>query len=349
MNTRVFIPSGAGSPGFGGILSCLKQDDSVLVYSGDCDPNPYGKELSDGFVLMPKSHSEAYISHVISVCEKYSCNVVLPITTGELTPLAFHAHELEKKNIQVLISPFESIKTSNNKHALYQFLQKHNLPTADYVPAVSKIDVIKAAKTLGAPETAVVIKPSIGNGSRGFRIIAPLAEVSTRYFENKAGSLYTSIEALSAEMPETFENEYLVCEYLPGTEYSVDILANHGETVAIAVRIREKTISGISVRGTFIRDEEMEQVCTQMVTLLRLHGPIGIQFKRDRSGVAKVLEINPRLQGAVSASLFAGINFPLLAVKMALGEHFSGCITVQNEVSFNRYWKDIVSKNLKII
>lgn len=347
MNTRVFIPSGAGSPGFGGILTCLKQEDSIQVYSGDCDPNPYGKELSDGFVLMPRSLSETYISHVISACEKFSCDVVLPITTGELTPLAFHSHELEEKNIHVLVSPFESIKTANNKHALYQILEKHNLPVADYMAASGKQDVLKAAKTLGAPNIAVIIKPSVGNGSRGFRIIAPLDEVSTRYFENKAGSLYTSMEALSIEMPETFENEYLVCEYLPGTEYSVDILANRGETTAIAVRIREKTISGISVRGTFIRDESMEQVCTQIVKLLSLHGPIGIQFKRDSNGVAKVLEINPRLQGAVSASLFADINFPLLAVKMALGQHFSGCLTIKKEVSFNRYWNDIISKNPK--
>ncbi|MCC7297196.1 MAG: ATP-grasp domain-containing protein, partial [Bacteroidia bacterium] len=132
----------------------------------------------------------------------------------------------------------------------------------------------------------------------------------------------------------------MVCEYLPGAEYSVDMLVNRGDTLAHTIRQREKTVSGISVQGTFVADKEISKICRLLASNLDLHGPIGMQFKRDEKGVAKILEINPRLQGAVSTAIFAGINFPLLSVQLANNEG----IKVPNNktgISFNRYWKDI--------
>ena len=44
---KVFIPSGAGAPGFAGIVRCLRKDSRVEIFAGDTNPNPYGKVLAN--------------------------------------------------------------------------------------------------------------------------------------------------------------------------------------------------------------------------------------------------------------------------------------------------------------
>jgi carbamoyl-phosphate synthase large subunit len=100
----------------------------------------------------------------------------------------------------------------------------------------------------------------------------------------------------------------------------VDCLANKGETVVAVPRLRKKMINGISVEGEFVKEDSIIQYCSQLIASLQLHGNIGIQVKKAASGQFFVLEINPRLQGTVSAGLGAGINLPLLAVRQALGQ-----------------------------
>jgi hypothetical protein len=77
----IFIPSGAGAPGFAGILRCLQEEPRWRVLAGDMNANAYGKALADGFFLMPSSDDEvAYLSAIRKVCLEESVDVILPIT-----------------------------------------------------------------------------------------------------------------------------------------------------------------------------------------------------------------------------------------------------------------------------
>ena len=61
-------------------------------------------------------------------------------------------------------------------------------------------------------------------------------------------------------------------------------------------------------------------------TLLEKIGWFGVamvEFKVDpRDGLAKLMEINPRFWGSLALAIQAGVNFPLLLHKMAMGVHF---------------------------
>lgn len=342
LNYRVFIPSGAGSPGFGGIFESLKEYPGTGVWAGDMNPRAYGRNLADGFALMPPGDSADYIPAVVEHAHRFNCNVVLPITTRELYPLSEQVAILGRAGLQIAISPHSALKIANNKARLYAFLKESDIPCPAFFTASTRETLIAQVHALGYPTSRVIMKPAEGNGSRGFRIIATPADVQDHYFDTKAGALLTSPEALQHELPENFPAEMIVSEYLPGEEYSVDMLVNQGETLACLVRLREKTISGISVRGHFIRHTEMEETSVQIANALQLHGPIGMQFKMNSEGRPRLLEINPRLQGAVSTARFAGVNFPLLSVKLAMGEKIAPVFPeFPADLSFNRYWKDI--------
>lgn len=341
MSIRVLIPSGAGAPGFSGILNCLRQEPNIVVVAGDMSEDAFGQSLADAFEVMPKSTSPDYTNKVLEVALKHKCNVILPITTAELLPLSLHFENFLNHNIGLSISNYESLKIANNKALLYSFLVKNEMICPDFALTFNKKDFFQKLDVMGSRDRTLIMKPAEGNGSRGFRIIDQQEVVQSRYFDTKAGATLTCKNALEFELPDHFEHPMLICEYLPGTEYSVDLLANHGNIHSIAIRSRDKTVSGISVRGTFVNHDDIEKQSVSIVNKLKLNGPVGLQFKLDIHGKAKILEINPRLQGAVSSALLAGINFPVLAVKQALGHALNDPKKAITGVRFNRFWTDI--------
>jgi carbamoyl-phosphate synthase large subunit len=134
----------------------------------------------------------------------------------------------------------------------------------------------------------------------------------------------------------------LVTEYLPGEEYSVDCLANHGEKDLVVPRLRSKMINGISVEGEFVNDKDIIEYCSVIIKELQLHGNIGIQVKRATSGKFLIVEINPRVQGTIVAGLGAGINLPVLAIKQELSLPINAEeLQVRWGTRFSRYWSEV--------
>lgn len=340
MDVRILIPSGAGAPGFGGILECLRELSGSSVFCGDIDPNAYGKKMADGFALMPKSSDPSYFDNVLQKAETFSCNVILPITTGELFVLSEKREILQKKGIAIAISRFESMKTVNDKAALYHYLQTSQLPCVQYSVCSTKENFLHAASELMHQQNHLIVKPAFGNGGRGLRIIVDTQYQQQHYFSGKFANLTTTIDAMKIELPDTFPSPMIISEYLPGNEYSVDALANEGETLGMVIRLRKKIVSGISVSGEFVRIESIEEQVKTLISRLKLHGPIGIQFKENKDNFPVLLEINPRLQGAVSGCRAAGINIPKMSVELALG-NIPFSFSTPESGSFNRYWRDV--------
>jgi len=125
---------------------------------------------------------------------------------------------------------------------------------------------------------SAIEKPDISSGSRGVKLI-----------EAKKGNT--------------------LWEYMPGQEYTVDVFCNKkSESLGTIVRKRLKTKAGISVQGEVIRYEEIEKSAENLCKFLNIIGPCCIQFKKDKDGIPKILECNPRLGGGSYFSTLAGIN-----------------------------------------
>jgi len=161
-------------------------------------------------------------------------------------------------------------------------------------------------------------------------------------FNHKPTSTYLSFNEATRILSSGLFPELLISEYLPGEEYSVDCLADHGESILILPRLRKRMINGISMEGEFIKDDSIIDYCGKIIKELQLHGNIGIQVKRSVAGQFLVLEINPRVQGTVSAGLGAGINLPVLAVKQELGLTIPAAeLAVKWGTKFSRYWREV--------
>jgi carbamoyl-phosphate synthase large subunit len=343
------LMTGAGAPGAAGILKCLVQEPVFQILAADANPNAVGRFLANDFTTIPPANDPSFIETVLSLCRKKNIHILLPLVTKELVPLAKHIKEFELAGVKLLISPPASLEIANDKSKLYQFLQWRGIDVPCFsivdgsaIPGTRIEQFETAAKESGYPGKPICFKPSVSNGSRGFRIIRPEINEYDLLFNEKPNSAYISYDDAIRILSSQPFPELLVSEYLPGEEYSVDCLAKNGDAVLIIPRLRKKMINGISVEGEFIKQEPIMNYCRQIIHELQLHGNIGIQVKKSDEGKFLILEINPRVQGTISANLGAGVNLPVLAVKQELGlSIFPDDLQVNWGVKFSRYWSEV--------
>jgi carbamoyl-phosphate synthase large subunit len=294
------------------------------------------------FESIPFANDPSFTDAVLSLCKKKNIHALLPLVTKELIPLSQHSKEFELAGSKLLVSPTASLEIANNKSRLYEFLQWRGIAVPEF-RVVETVEQFKSAvEELGYPQKPVCLKPSVSNGSRGFRIISEQMNELDLLFNHKPASTYISMDDTVRILSSGFFPELLISEYLPGEEYSVDCLANHGESVLIVPRLRKRMIEGISVEGEFINEEPLLDYGRQIIRELQLHGNIGIQVKKSATGQFFVLEINPRVQGTISAGLGAGVNLPVLAIKQELGLPIAPDeLNVKWGTKFCRYWNEV--------
>lgn len=334
--------TGGGAPGAPGIIKCLLQPGWINLIVGDADSEAVGCHLHSNFIQLPQATEENFIEQVFSVCQQNNIQLVLPLVTKELLPLARAKDRFAQSGIKVLVSPAEAIEIANNKAACYQYLQSKGIPVPQFCVANTTEEFIHAAFELGHPQQDFCFKPSSSNGSRGFRVISDSIDESHQLFDLKPYSTFiTYTHAVSILASKPFP-QLLVTEYLPGDEYSVDCLADEGRAILVVPRLRTKMINGISVKGTFLEDAAIIEYCRQIIEAIGLHGNIGIQVKKNGSGDPLLLEINPRVQGTIVAALGAGVNLPILAIKQELGMPIEQEeIRVLWGTQFSRYWTEV--------
>jgi hypothetical protein len=150
----------------------------------------------------------------------------------------------------------------------------------------------------------VFVKPSIGEGGRGARIIR-------------------DSQALAAST--AGDPDLLICEWLPGEEFTVDCFTDRrGQLQFAGPRSRDRVRMGISFasRTTPLTDE-ISAVAHRINDRLAFRGLWFFQLKRAADGRLKLLEISTRLAGTMSVYRQLGVNFALLSAFDALDQDVS--------------------------
>jgi carbamoyl-phosphate synthase large subunit len=335
------LMTGAGAPGAPGIIHCLLQDPRINLFTGVTDPEATGRFLNKNFILLPKATDTTFAKFILETCRKKNIRVVMPLVTKELLPLAEAQQEFREEGIRVMVSEEKTIRIANNKSSCYSFLKDHEIRVPEFYVVKNIHEFVDAAEKLGYPQNNFCFKPSESNGSRGVRIVSGKIDEADLLFNQKPGHLFITYEHAQSILSSTSFPELLVSEYLPGQEYSVDVLADDGKAILVLPRSRKKMIGGISVRGTFVEDKMIITYCEKIIRAMKLHGNIGIQVKLSTGGEPLLIEINPRVQGSIVAAMGAGINLPLLAVQMQMGEQIPSEFSIRWNASFSRYWTEV--------
>lgn len=142
------------------------------------------------------------------------------------------------------------------------------------------------------------IKPDVGYGSRNV-YLAKNKETANDFFKGKINA-----------------NDFLLCEYLPGNEYTIDCFTNrHGNLLFSGARKRARISNGISVNTSQTEDhnEYFVNYANAINNTLKPRGAWFFQMKLDKSNSPKLLEVAARLGGSSSLFRSKGVNFALLS------------------------------------
>ena len=238
-----------------------------------------------------------------------------------------------------MISDPQVLSKANNKKLLLEALEKNNVRVPQYFVVNSVDELIDSSKKLGFPKKSICFKPSLSNGSRGFRIIDPNIDKLDLLFNYKPNSTYMTMNEVIDILGNNEFPELLVMEYLPDEEYSVDIFADEGNLIIAIPRLRLEIKEGISVKNKLIHDEVLTDYCRSIVRALDYNGFLGIQVKYS-NGKPYILEINPRIQGSTVTSLATGINFADIMIKKSMGKEFT-LPEIHWGKTMIRYWEEV--------
>jgi carbamoyl-phosphate synthase large subunit len=335
------LMTGAGAPGGAGIIKALSQDQNIKLYVTDMNSSASGRHLSENFHLIPKATDDQFIPFVIDLCSSLDIDLIFPLVTAELFKLSQYKAQFEAINTKVVVSEYGDLLIANNKGKLYQHLKDSGVSTPDFKVVDSRCELEAAVEKMGYPGKPVVMKPCLGNGSRGVRVLDATKDRFDLLFHSKPNSLFTSLEEVLVSIGDNEIPKLVVSEYLPGDELTIDTLVDNGIVKDCLIRTRDLINSGISVSGRFIKEEAVKNYIEKIISLLPgLYGPIGFQVKQDISGSFQILESNPRIQGTSVAALGLGVNLPLNAVNMALEKTISISENTYG-IGFFRYYNEV--------
>lgn len=321
-------------------LKSIKERD-VTVIGTDMIRDTPGSYIADKFYTVPSGTSSKYVDSMLEISKKENVDVILPASQNEIMSLSKNKTLFEDIGTIIACSEYESIRTASDKGLLYGFLKKSNLPFPKFFN-VNNLDEFKQAiHKLGYPDNPVVMKPRISSGSRGFRIIKDgINEKELIISQKPANNIYIKL----CDIERIFQNgefpKLVLSEYLPGKEYSIDILAKNGNALIIIPRIRERTMHGISIVGTVEKNNNIESIVRSIVKAFNFDYNINVQLKESESGNLIPYEINPRISGTIAAATGAGANLIYYGVKLALKEEIPK-VKIKYGTKMIRYWKEM--------
>jgi carbamoyl-phosphate synthase large subunit len=290
-SVRVLV-TGAGGPAAISVMKSLGADPSVSLIAADMDPWASGLYLvgPEARTLIPAGLAPGFAQAVLARCVAMHVDVLIPTVDAELRPLGRARADFTRAGIEILLAPDDALDATLDKLVLAQ-----RCAGTVRVPRTERLDQVADRASWDYP---VIVKPRTGSGSRDI-------------------SLIDSAEALGALEP---TDEFLVQEYLPGEEYSVDVLADaEGHVVASVPRVRERVDSGVSVAGRTMHDAELERMGAAVAAATGLTYIANVQFRRDAAGRPALLEVNPRVPGALPLTVASGVDMPRMALDSLRG------------------------------
>ncbi|MGH7824305.1 MAG: ATP-grasp domain-containing protein [Candidatus Binatia bacterium] len=328
-----------GNDGFVAVHAALKAfyGEAITVIGCDVRPDAYGLYLADKGYLVPRRDEPDFAERLLDILAREECSVVYPLSTFDQEYFAAHREIFEHRGIGVVVSDLNAVSTANNKLKLYDLCQEAELPVAAYVAVQDQASLGTALHELGYPRQSVVFKVSRGTAARGLFIVRE-GESIFDSLDRNGGPPEISAAELAQILVHSPAREAILCEYLPGDEYSVDVLSWHGESLVSVVRRRYASVGGLALHAEVIDDPELRGLAEAVVRRLHLSFTSNVQFRRNDRGTPCVMEVNPRIPGTIGLTVQAGVNMPALALELALGRHVPRQFSIDYGLRIMRYW-----------
>lgn len=232
---------------------------------------------------VPNVEEAEWIEGLNRVVVEHNIDYIYPAYDDVIVALALHQASLAAP---IVSSPLKTCLVTRSKAQTYDVLK-------DCLPVPRRYHTPREIR-----EYPVFVKPDRGQGAQDTHIVD-----DSRQLE------YVLSQATG------HAGEYLVLEYLPGDEFTVDCFSDREKGLLYCgARTRVRTRAGIAMRSCPVRDQIFEEYAKIISKRLEFHGAWFFQMKQDGMGRCKLLEVAPRIGGTSALQRVGGVNLPLLSL-----------------------------------
>lgn len=224
-------------------------------------------------VSAPRFTSGDFSKFIIDFIQNKGIDIVIPNIDKATVTLSEIAPALEQAGVFVVCSSQKVCEHMADKLLADEVFKQLGLP----VPGDSRYPLIA--------------KPRGGSSSRGI----------VRFNSEEERDFWASRNQ---------ESDYIVQEFIKGTEYSLDAyVSKKGHTLGIVCRAREVVAEGEVMVSRTKHIPEAEEIAAKLLSWDHWHGPLTVQVMHDGKK-AWILECNPRFGSGVPLSIEAGLDIP---------------------------------------
>jgi predicted ATP-grasp superfamily ATP-dependent carboligase len=242
-------------------------------------------------------------------------DVLLPVGTNVVLKVAAHRDRFQ---VRVPIPPLMTLRRANDKSAMLALARKAGVPTpVTYAPEDDEeLDAVAARVRLPA---VVKLRDDAGTA----------LEPGQRYaICRSVDDIRAAYRRLHAIKPFP-----LIQEKVEGPGYGVGVLAEEGRVLASFAhrRIREYPVTGgPSTICVSVDDPRLTEYAAVLIRELGWTGVAMVEFKKDDD--YRLMEVNPRFWGSLPLATRAGLNFPHLLCRLAMGEEVGAAPRIKEGV-----------------
>jgi len=252
--------------------------------------------LSDAFEQAPAFQDPDFISRLISIIDRNSVDIYLPLFPLEIELAAeLVANDRLPADLTLLAPPYATSALCADKLRLADHLRRHGLPVPETAAASAPFEADR-----------YFLKPRLGSGSRGAREIRR-----------------SELAALRRDTAD----EWVVQEICSGPELTVDAFYDPAGGVCRTVcRERMRVKSGVATKCRLFFEESIDRMARAVAECMLLRGSFCFQLMRAEAGW-RITDINPRPGAATAMCLATGNDFFAatfaLARKQDYGDFFT--------------------------
>lgn len=258
------------------IIDSLSSMKDITLFGGGSDLGsasdfPYEKY----FYLSDISDAKAAIENLTSIISDKANSIDCVILTHD--QWIYETRNLEITGPRIIKHNYRAIEIASFKTKTYEFFNE----------IIRVPNIYKSKEAINS--FPIFAKPDRGQGSRGSKVINSSVELE-QYLNSQ------------------IEN-YVLCEYLPGKEFTIDCFSNKDSGVIYkSARERTQIEGGVAVGTKTINLPEIDSLAETISLEMNLCGAWFFQVKEDFNGDLVLMEIGLRIAGASGIQRTRGIN-----------------------------------------
>ncbi len=289
------------------------------IYGSDISPLAPGLQVVDYPAIFPAGDSPGFLDHLSEFCCTYDIHLVIPTIDPDLIRLDQIRDEFQKRcpNTRLLLSSSYSIDQARNKNL-----------TKERMRALG----VNVPKSISRSEDndsyPIFVRPADGSSGVG------AMKVDSKLDLQWALAKYSNL---------------MLEEFIPGEEYTVDVLCNFSGKALIAIpRKRIKVRAGEVVQGIIERNPQLEALAMHIAEGFMALGPVTVQFRCPVSNTVVGIELNARMGGGLPLSIAAGADWAGWILDLCNGQEPDLSVAITDKLIITRCDRSFYMTNAEV-